>query len=393
MKAAQSVQQLQPSYIREILADANKKGVISLAGGLPAAQSVPLGLMAVSLAGLSERADLFQYGQTAGYGPLVDLLKLNYQLDIRSDLLISTGAQQGLDLIARGFIEKGDTVVVEEPAYLGALQVFALAQADLQTVAQTTSGPDLEQLQKLFATGKVKLFYAVPDFHNPTGVCWPLAGRKQVAQMCQTYQVTLVEDAPYRDLRFTGEPQPMVSSFCVEHALVLHSFSKTAAPGMRLGCVHGPSPWINTLIRVKQGADLHSSLPMQAVLFDLLSHKKYPEHLNAVVGLYHHRMHAMTQAIKRHCKQGLDCQFTPVEGGMFIWLKLNKGNAMDIAIQSLKNGVAVVPSNVFYAPKSTGYSGAANTTKTHGPALRLNFSHACERDIDQGIKRLATFIT
>jgi len=375
MKLAQSLQQIQPSYIREILKSASAPGVISLAGGLPDAEQFPLTLMQKSLATLSKHPSLFQYGNTAGYGPLLEYFANHYQLPSQHKPLVCTGSQQGLDLIARAFINPGDKIVMEAPSYLGALQVFGLAQANIISITQNHNGPDLTQLEAQFAGKDIKLFYAVPDFHNPTGVCWSLEVREKVAQLCRQYEVTLVEDIPYRELRFAGAALPVVSSFCPEHSLVLRSYSKIATPGTRLGLVSGPKNWINALIKVKQCNDLHSSIPMQAVLLDLLQHEKFNAHLDGLRTLYRRRYEKIMEQLA--LKLPSSCRVKPVLGGMFIWLTLPNCDVVKLAQRSLENGVAVVPGSVFY---QAGEKQVA--------ALRLNFTNANMSELTMAVDRL-----
>ncbi|QUM75892.1 PLP-dependent aminotransferase family protein [Moritella sp. 24] len=376
MQLAQSLQAIKPSYIREILSVANSADVISLAGGLPDGDHFPLALMEQSIQRLSSRAELFQYGSTAGYGPLLDYFRECYQLPKEQDALVCTGSQQGLDLIARVFLDAGDKVVMEAPSYLGALQVFGLAQASIESIQQRADGPDLQELEQCFANKTIKMFYAVPDFHNPTGVCWSLEVRQKVAQLCQQYNVALIEDAPYRELRFSGTELPLVSSFCPEHSIVLRSYSKIATPGIRLGLVSGPKAWVSALERVKQGADLHSSQPMQAVLLDLLQHDDFPNHLNNLRELYRKRCQYLANQLIE--KLPNNCQFEQVEGGMFIWLQLPDCDVDSLAKQMLNVGVAVVPSSVFY-----------QSTAGKQSAFRLNFTNACDSDLALAVERLA----
>lgn len=375
MKLAQSLQEIQPSYIREILSAANAPGVISLAGGLPDAKQFPLSLMKPSLDALSEQGPLFQYGNTQGFGPLLDYVHSEYQLTCQQKALVCTGSQQGLDLIARAFLNPGDAIVMEAPSYLGAIQVFGLAQARIFNVCQHQDGPDLNQLEALFTQHNIKMFYAVPDFHNPTGVCWTLTVRKEVARLCQQYKVTLIEDIPYRELRFAGTALPVVSSFCPEHALVLRSYSKIATPGIRLGIVYGNEEWIDALIKVKQCADLHSSVPMQSVLLSLLQHKGFDQHRQKLRALYGYRYEILRAQLK--LKLPTQCTVNTVDGGMFIWLTVPNCDTLQLANTALKNGVAVVPSCVFYQPQ-----------ENHLSALRLNFTHASEEELTLAVKRL-----
>lgn len=379
MKLAKSLQNIQPSYIREILAAASAPGVISLAGGLPANDKFPLALMTNALVNLPNRTELFQYGNTAGYAPLLTYLKERYQLPQSHDGIVCTGSQQGLDLIARAFINPGDIIVMEAPSYLGAIQVFGLTQANIKSVSQSLDGPDLDELEICFSTNDVTLFYAVPDFHNPTGVCWSLAVRQKVAALCNKYKVAFIEDVPYRELRFKGEALPLVSSFCPDNSLVLRSYSKIATPGIRLGLVTGRADWINTLNIVKQASDLHSSIPMQAVLLDLLQHDGFEQHLEELRQLYYRRYKALFKNISLHLVPL--CQVNEVDGGMFIWLSLPKCDVDALAKSALEHGVAVVPSSVFY-----------NDRTCVTPALRLNFTNASEEELASAVKRLAEVI-
>lgn len=379
MKLAKSLQIIKPSYIREILSVANSPEIISLAGGLPDQATFPLSLMKNSLSHLTNLPSLFQYGNTAGYAPLLEYFKTCYQLPSSHDGIVCTGSQQGLDLIARAFINPDDKVAMEAPSYLGAIQVFGLAQATIESIPQQDDGPDLQELEACFSQQNITLFYAVPDFHNPTGVCWSLTVRKKVAELCQRYDVTLIEDVPYRELRFSGDVLPLVSSFCPNHSMVLRSFSKIATPGIRLGLVTGRSDWIAPLNKVKQAADLHSSIPMQAVLLDLLQHEEFPNHLEKLRKLYRERCQTLIDNIKHELPSY--CHVNTVQGGMFIWLLLPKCNIDALAKSALESGVAVVPSSVFYQETN-------NTTS----ALRLNFTNANTAELGEAIKRLNTVI-
>jgi len=379
MQVAKHLQQIQPSYIREILAAATSEGVISLAGGLPAPERFPLSLMKDGIAQLSKDPALFQYGETAGYRPLLAYLEQHYQLASTHKMLVCTGSQQGLDLIARTFLNPGDGVAMEAPCYPGALQVFAMAQASIQSVQQHADGPNLQALESRFASGRIKIFYAVPDFHNPTGICWTLEKRKKVAALCRQYRIGLVEDAPYRELRFAGSELPMVSSFCPERSLVLRSFSKILTPGIRLGVLSGPKDWLTPLITVKQASDLHSSLPMQSLLLKLIAHPEFPAHIEQLCQLYSERYQALASALSEYLGEGFD--FAPVRGGMFVWLKLPNLDPLTVAKTAISRGVAVVPSTVFY-----------HNCTSPDSALRLNFSHEHSETLREAVRRLASVL-
>ncbi|MUK48004.1 PLP-dependent aminotransferase family protein [Aliivibrio fischeri] len=379
MEIAHSLQQIQSSYIREILAAASDKNVISLAGGLPDEETFPIEIMKPILESLSDMPDIFQYGATAGYAPLLEFLTQKFELPENHLPMICTGSQQGLDLIARAYINPGDTVVMEAPSYLGAMQVFGLVQASISTVSQTEFGPNLEELEQCFIQESPKMFYAVPDFHNPTGVCWSLETRKKVAELCIQYNVAFIEDAPYRELRFTGEALPMVSTFCPQDSIVLRSFSKIASPGLRIGVVTGKKSYIEPLIKVKQGADLHSSVPMQALLLGLLKHEKFEQHMQTIQTLYKQRYDVLYNELKAQLPA--QCEVNAVDGGMFIWVSLPDCDTFELASTLIANGVAVVPSPVFY-PKPEGSPAA----------LRLNFTNAKPNELVEAVNRLTNVL-
>ncbi|CZF86873.1 aminotransferase-like domain-containing protein [Grimontia marina] len=377
MEIAKSLQQTPSSYIREILAAASDKNVISLAGGLPDEKTFPIDLMKPTLETLSEMPEVFQYGATAGYTPLLNFLTDYFQLPDTHITMACTGSQQGLDLIARAYVNPGDKVVMEAPSYLGAMQVFGLVQADIVTVPQTEFGPDIEALRTVFYEQSPKMFYAVPDFHNPTGVCWSLETRKQVAALCEQYNVALIEDAPYRELRFSGEAIPLVSDFCPQHSIVLRSFSKIASPGLRVGIVSGKRSYLEPLIKIKQGADLHSSVPMQALLLGLLKHDNFDYHIDTIRTLYKSRYETLYSELQDKLPEG--CEIKPVDGGMFVWVTLPSCDTFELAKELLKDGVAVVPSPVFY-PQPEAVKAA----------LRLNFTNATPTELAEAVSRLAS---
>ena len=381
MKLARSLQSLKPSYIREILAAAKAPHMISLAGGLPAEDTFPMHILAPIMTQLAQHPSLFQYGPTQGYEPLLAYCDQHFAYHPTHTSLITTGSQQGLDLIARAYLDAGDAIVMEAPSYLGALQVFELAQARILPVAQTSTGPDLTQLEAYFAKHSPKLFYAVPDFHNPTGVCWSHATREHVATLCQRYGVVLLEDAPYRELRFSGESLPMVSEFCPEQAVVLRSFSKYVSPGMRVGVITGPERFISPLITLKQAADLHSSVPMQALLLETLMHSDFPQHIQAIRTLYQVRYQVLIGAL---AEQLPHCAATPIDGGMFVWLTLPRCDVEQLAAHLLQQGVAVVPGSVFY-PADVGAPPCC--------AVRLSFTHAEPDALVEGVSRIAAVMS
>ena len=363
MIPASHLSSIKPSYIREILDLTANQQIVSLAGGLPCPDAFPSLLINELMPKITMEATAFQYSQTAGLGCLIDEIKSRYKVPPTHEVLITHGSQQGIDLCARLFIETGDKIVVEAPSYLGALQVFAIAKANIKSVPQQNDGPCIGALKQRFSQDNIKFFYAVPDFHNPTGCCWSLNKRRQVAQLCQQYNVLLIEDAPYRELRFSGKALPLVSSFCPEHAITLRSFSKILIPGVRIAALITPKRYYSLLIKLKQAMDLHSNTPMQQLVFQLLQHDDLAQHQHKVREIYKERYQTLATALIPLQDKG--CEFKTVEGGMFIWLTIPPCDTMQLAKAAIKQGVAVVPSSEFYLGDST----------QEPSALRLNFSY------------------
>ncbi|UTW05137.1 PLP-dependent aminotransferase family protein [Amphritea atlantica] len=379
MKFARQAQSLNASYLREILSAASQPEMISMAGGLPAASLLPLELVRVACASLADNSLFFQYGSSRGYQPLLETLE-QHSPQSTQPWLICNGSQQGLDLIARALLETGDPIVAEVPAYLGALQAFQLTGASLLPLLSGAAGPDLDQLEHYFKTAAVKLFYAVPDFHNPTGRVWSAETRVAVAALCRHYGVTLIEDSPYRQLRFSGTELSPVSELYPEQTISLISFSKTGFPGLRVGAMSGPAEFIALAERIKQATDLHTGIPQQVIIHRLLNHQQYPDHLARLQQGYRNRYHHLSSELQQQLGQQIE--FDPVEGGMFIWLSLNGKSGTEIAARALSHKLAVVPGAAFYAKGATAED-------SH---IRLNFSNTDTALVREAVARLARAI-
>lgn len=375
MKFARNAQSLDASYIREILSAANQPEMISMAGGLPASSFLPVELVRSTCEALADNRHLFQYGNSQGYSPLLSTLQRSAKT--QNPWLICNGSQQALDLIARALLEPGDQVIAEIPAYLGALQVFQLSGIKVCPLMSSTNGPDLDQLENYLKGGNIKLFYSVPDFHNPTGRVWSTETRIAVAKLCRHYGVTLVEDAPYRELRFAGEQLDTVSEHCPELSISLKSFSKIGFPGLRVGAMSGPADFIAVAERIKQATDLHTGIPQQAMIDALLNHPQFNEHLLLLRQGYQARYQHLSNALQQQL--GDLVQFDTVEGGMFVWLTLSQGNSSDVAARALQHKLAVVPGAAFYPIDMA----------LENNALRLNFSNTDPTFFPEAVNRLA----
>ncbi len=385
---------LKPSYIREILEAATNAETISLAGGLPATNSFPAARIRDAASKILEDPGALQYSTTEGEPELrhwiADSLSAAFNTGI-DQILITNGAQQAMDLIARTLLEPGDNVVVEVPAYLGALQVFNLARANILAIEQTTTGPDLNELEAAFRQ-QPKLFYAVSDFHNPTGVCWPLEKRQQVIALAKQYRVSILEDAPYRDLRYSGRTLPTLYELASEQTYHIGSFSKVVAPGLRLGYLCAKSgaglgdagSAISQMAIVKQTTDLHSSNLCQRLLMSCLQEPFYSEHLNRLRKQYRRQRDTLVQAVHEYLGERVD--FSVPEGGLFLWLSTLNLDTDKLAECALRQDIAIVPSSVFY-PKLGAHTKAMAKHK-----MRLNFSHSGPACLVEGVKRLASVI-
>ncbi|WP_187265491.1 PLP-dependent aminotransferase family protein [Reinekea thalattae] len=377
MLPAQRMASVQPSYIRNILKATQGNNVMSLAGGLPDERLFPTRLLDNAARELDQNIEVYQYGLTRGLPALVEHLCAENNLPSDEQLLITTGSQQGLDLICRAYLNPDDRVLAEAPVYLGALQAFQLAQAKVGLIDATSKGPDLDQLEAKLAKGCVKFFYAVPDFHNPTGTCWSKATRIAVAELLDRYEVALIEDVPYRQLRYSGEHLPLVSSLMKGDFFLLNSFSKIATSGMRLGCVQATKKLLQPLITIKQASDLHTALPMQQMLLSLLQAPEFEGHIASLRHHYGQRAQALANALISQI--GGRLTFNEVEGGMFLWARINCVNAVSLAQECLKNDLAVVPGQAFWPEGKAGYQ-----------AIRLNFTRLAPADLEKAVGRLSS---
>ena len=369
-----------PSFIRQILKVAQQPEVISFAGGLPNAGLFPIKAMSELSARVvdkyGERA--LQYSTTEGFPPLRDWIVERYRkhLDIGvENIMITTGSQQGLDLIGKVMLDPGDVALVESPGYLGALQSFALFEPEFVDVPVDQDGMQVSALEQA-AERQAKLLYTVPNFQNPSGVTYSSDRRQLVADVVNRRKILLVEDDPYGELRYSGTALPPVSAYGVDRFCLLGSFSKTVAPGLRLGSVCAPSPLIDKLTIVKQAADLHTSIFNQLLLYEYLVGGKYVAHIEELRNFYAGQLERMSAAIKSSFPKTVTVWLP--EGGMFIWLELPDSlTSMALYERTAKRNVVFVPGDPFY------------TDGRQSRCFRLNFSTPAPESIDAGIAILA----
>ena len=387
-KLAQRAEKMNPSVIREILKVTEKPGIISFAGGLPSPQTFPIDAMREA----SERVlrddgkAALQYAASEGYAPLrewvaQDLLKQGMNVS-PDQVLITTGSQQGLDLVAKILIDAGSRILVETPTYLGALQAFTPMEPVAVGVNSDDHGVDAADLRAKVGTGadKARFVYLLPNFQNPTGRTMTEERRAAVAQVAIETGLPIIEDNPYGDLWFDAPPAPSLSSRHPEGSVYLGSFSKILAPGLRLGYLVAPTALYPKLLQAKQAADLHTPSFNQRVVAEVLKDGFIERHVPTIRALYKQQCEAMLAALDREMA-GLGLSWNRPVGGMFLWVQLPKGlKAIPLLAKAVDKGVAFVPGSAFYA-------GDANES-----TLRLSFVTATVDQINTGMKALAAAI-
>lgn len=382
---AERTGQMNRSAVRELLKVTSQPGMISFAGGLPAEELFPIErVKQAAEAVLREHpAAALQYGPTEGLTELRDWLADRYSLPNfalrRENVAIVSGAQQALDLIGRVFLNPGDRVVVENPTYLALLSAWRPLGVEFLPVPSDAEGLDVDQFEACLRF-KPKLVYSIPNFQNPQGTTLSLARRIELARLLTAGQVPLVEDDPYGELRFEGDPLPDIFHFSPEMVIRVGTFSKVLMPGLRVGWVIAPEPVIDRLVRAKQAADLHTSSLCQALVWELVQSGFLDDHVKRLRAEYRRRRDAMLNALERHLGYQM-ADWTRPAGGMFLMLRLRGVlEARDLLSRALKRQVAFVPGEEFHL------DGAGRNS------IRLNFTHAPPSVIEVGIRRLAEAI-
>jgi 2-aminoadipate transaminase len=374
------------SFIREILHYAADPKTISFAGGLPNPDLFPVREIEESCSAVlrSDGRDALQYSTTEGYLPLREYIARRYRekknlLVDPDEILIITGSQQGIDLVAKVLIDERDPVVVERPGYLGAIQALSVFMPSFYSVPLQHDGIDASAFKEVCEKVKPKLFYTVPNFQNPSGITYSESKRREVSEILWDHNTLLLEDDPYGELRFMGEDLPSFRSFLGERAIIQGSFSKIITPSFRLGWICASKQLMEKLIIPKQAADLHTNYFCQRVIYHFLTENDVDRHIERICRAYGRQRDKMVEMIEQHFPEVVKA--TKPEGGMFIWLVLPEGiSSMDLFELALKEHVAFVPGKPFYID-----GGGENT-------LRLNFSNVDEETIEEGMLRLSTAV-
>ncbi len=385
------------SAIRELFVPAQQPGMISFAGGMPASELLPIEVIReASQRVLVDRGhQALQYGSTEGYMPLRTWIveyMTKYGVTLNEDnVLIITGAQQGLDITARLLLNRGDRVAVESPTFLGALQAFNAYQATYEPVPVDEKGLQVEVLEEIIPSGP-RLIYTIPSFQNPSGVSMSLERRKELVRIAAQNDIPILEDDPYHQLRYEGERLPSLLALDATlsepdhnqnyngNVIYLGSFSKLLGPGLRLGWVVAPAFIIRQMVQTKQGIDLHTSLYVQMVVHEAIHDGFFEDHIAQLQKTYHEKRDLMLAAMTRYFPQ--EVSWIHPQGGLFIWVKLPAWlDAEDLLPSAMNNKVAYVPGAPFHAGNDGSHT------------LRLNFSYPSAEQIEMGVRRLGEVLT
>ncbi len=380
---------MRASEIRALFAVANRPEVVSLAGGMPYLDGLPLqrlGELAAQV--VAERGlQALQYGSGQGDETLreqiLEIMRLEGITAHPDDVVVTTGSQQALDLVTRIFVDPGDVVVAEAPSYVGALGVFRAYQADVVHVPIDDAGLVPAALEETLASlaragRRAKFLYTVPNFHNPAGVSLSAERRPQVLEICRRYGVLVIEDNPYGLLGFEGDPVPAMRSVDDEGVIYLGSFSKTFAPGYRVGWAVAPHAVREKLVLASESAILCPSNASQLAISTYLSTCDWYGQIRAFRGMYRERRDAMVGALAEHLP---DCTWTVPDGGFYTWVRLPEGlDAKEMLPRAVTARVAYVPGTAFY------FDGQG------ADHMRLSFCFPTPERIREGVRRLATVV-
>ncbi len=373
------------SAIREILKLTDRPGIISMAGGLPSPASFPISAFTQACNTVMERdgAAALQYSTTEGFPALRQAIADFLPWDVNPEqILITTGSQQALDLIGKVFLDKGSRILVEKPTYLGALQAFTPFEPTPVGVNSDDEGMLIDDFAAKVGTGenKARLAYVLPNFQNPTGRTMSEARRQALVEKARELDIPLIEDNPYGDLWYEGEPPLPLAARNPEGVIYMGSFSKVLAPGLRVGFIVAPKSVYGKLTQAKQAADLHSPSFNQRVVAEVMKDGFLHSHIPTIRAMYKVQRDVMLMALETEM-EGLDVTWTRPVGGMFLWVRLPKGmDAQVLLAEAVERGMAFVPGAPFYADEAE-----TNT-------LRLSYVTVSPEQIRQGVAALAAAI-
>lgn len=377
---------MRTSATRDLMSTAERQDIISFAGGMPAEESLDKEVFSEAMKKvLKEKSEkAFQYGPTEGFYETRELVcRLMKRSCLKAhpdEVIITSGAQQALDLVAKIFLDEGSEIVVEAPTYVGALNAFRVFQPRVLEVESEEDGINVDVLREKLEEKNVypKFIYLIPNFQNPSGTTISLTKRKAIAELCDEYKIVIVEDNPYEELTFTDQRIPPIRTFS-ENVVYLGSLSKIISPGLRVGWIYAPVPILQKINLAKQGADLCSSSLSQLVAIEYLSMLDFEEHVQRIRKLYAERCRAMLEALREFFPE--ESRWTEPQGGFFVWVTVDAEiDTNDMLSLALEKKVAYVPGSSFYFNNQGQKS------------MRLSFSNPKPEDIYEGIERLATVL-
>ena len=386
---ADNIRALKPSAIREILKLSSQPGIIPFSAGNPATEAFP----AKEIAEISNNlllnnpASALQYSTTEGYTPLreymANYMKTKYSsFSDNDDIIITSGAQQVMNLATKVFVNAGDTIICEDPSFIGSLNSFRSFGANLVGVPVQADGIDLNALENAIKTSKnVRFLYTIPNFQNPSGITMSYEKRKAVYELCKKYGVLILEDNPYGEIRFSGEDIPTIKSMDTEGIVIYAgSFSKVLSPGMRVGYAIANKEIIAKLTVCKQTDDVHTTLWSQLVSHKFLTEYDFEAHLEKIRSIYRSKANLCMKLADEHLKPMVD--YYSVEGGLFLWCKLPNGvDLMDFTMKALDNKVAIVPGTAFSVD-----------TNAKSDRFRINYSTPSDEQIINGMEILGRIL-
>lgn len=382
---SERVQSLKPSAIREILKNSSAPGVIPLSAGNPAPDAFPYeDIQRISQRLLADTpVEALQYSVTEGYTPLrthlMEYMGRKHHVGTDADdILITSGAQQVMDLLTKTLLNEGDTVLCESPSFIGSLNTFRSYRAKLCGIPMEPDGISIEGLRRALDTEEnIKYLYTIPNFQNPSGITMSLEKRKRVYELCRDHGVLILEDNPYGDLRFKGEDLPSIKSFD-EAGVVMYagSFSKVISPGLRVGYAIGPRPVVQKMVVCKQGEDVHSNIWAQIICHRIMTETDYEAHLQRLRGIYRRKSSVLMEAMEEHFRSLIT--WNGFEGGLFAWCTLPEGvDMLDFVKRGAQRRVCVVPGTAFLTDESESCQ-----------AFRINFSTPTDEQLREGVRIL-----
>ncbi len=384
-KFSDRVSNLKPSAIREIFKYAADPEVVSLSAGNPSPEAFPAKAVAeISARVLAEDPiKILQYGVTEGYAPLrmhlAEYMKKEHNTGgDNDDIIITTGAQQIMDLCSKALVNEGDAVIVEAPSFIGSLNTFRSYNAKLVGVTVEPDGMNTDELEeKLKANPNAKFIYTIPNFQNPSGVTMSLEKRKKVYELARKYGVLILEDNPYGDLRYSGDMVPNIKSFDADGIVIYAgSMSKVISPGMRVAYCIAPKPIFQKLVVCKQGNDVHTNMWAQYICDEFITKYDFKAHLENLRKLYTKKASFCMDLLDKYCAPAIT--YNRIDGGLFIWCSLDKSIDMhSFCKKAIENKVCVVPGNAFLTDENEKCS-----------SFRINFSTPADEQLEKGIKIL-----